>query len=141
MHRLLRLAVLAAALVTVASVAAAAASAASTSFQATFVDVYSQCPTSPPTLVFCGDGTVAGFGAASSIASLTAPPAPILGSDCLQIKAVRTIALSDGPTTLRHAAAVTVAGVIAAAFIGTAAGAPTGFNGRSAACSQRRRSP
>lgn len=80
--------------------AGAGTAASSESLQATFVDIYSQCPTSPPTLVFCGDGTVAGYGHASSTASLTAPPAPIPSTDCLAIHAVRTITLTDGSGSL-----------------------------------------
>jgi hypothetical protein len=100
MHRLARLVVVAAALLPAASLAAGSAAATSASFQATFVDVYSQCPTNPPTLVFCGDGTVAGYDAASSTVGLTAPPAPIPGTDCLAISAVRTITLADGSGSL-----------------------------------------
>lgn len=95
-----RLAILLAALALAAAFAATGADAATQTFEATFVDIYSQCPTSPPTLVFCGDGTIAGYGAASSTASLTAPPAPIPGSDCLQVSAVRTITLADGSGSL-----------------------------------------
>lgn len=90
--------------------------------QATFVDIYSQCPISPPTLVFCGDGTVAGFGAASSTASLTALPAPIPGTDCLSIHAVRTITLTDGSGGLVLAETGTLCPPSAAA--GSAAGGP-----------------
>lgn len=77
-------------------ITSAGTAAAPQRLQATFVDIYSQCPTSPPTLVFCGDGTIAGYGDAYSTASLTAPPTPIPGTDCLEIHAVRTITLSDG---------------------------------------------
>lgn len=80
--------------------ASAGTAASSESLQATFVDIYSQCPTSPPTLVFCGDGTVVGYGPAFSTASLTAPPTPIPGTDCLDIHAVRTITLTDGSGSL-----------------------------------------
>jgi hypothetical protein len=83
-----------------AGLGATSVSAATPSFQASFVNIYSQCPTSPPSLVFCGGGTVAGFGRASSTAWLTAPPAPIAGSDCLQIHAVRQITLEDGAGSL-----------------------------------------
>jgi hypothetical protein len=51
---------------------AANAFAATSNFEAAFVNIYSQCPIHPPTLVFCGDGTVAGFGRASSTASRSA---------------------------------------------------------------------
>lgn len=69
-------------------------------FEVTFVNIYSQCPIHPPTLVFCGDGTLPGYGRASSTAFLTAPPAPIPNTDCQSIHAIRTIALTDGTGTL-----------------------------------------
>ena len=77
-----------------------AATAAPSGLQATFVNIYSQCPIHPPTLVFCGDGNVVGYGAATSTAHLTGPLVPIPGTDCVQISAVRTIALVDGSGTL-----------------------------------------
>ncbi len=83
-----------------AGFSAANVAAATPTFTASFVNIYSQCPTSPPTLVFCGNGTVAGFGRASSIAWLTAPPAPIPDSDCLEIHAVRQITLANGSGSL-----------------------------------------
>jgi hypothetical protein len=85
-------------LATVAALLAAVPASAATTqnFQATFVDIYSQCPTHPPTLVFCGDGTVAGLGQASSTASLTGPLVPIPGTDCVALTAVRTITLAGG---------------------------------------------
>lgn len=74
----------------------ATGAAATSTFRATFVDIYSQCPIHPPTLVFCGDGTVTGFGQASSTAHLTGPLVPILGTDCYALAAVRIITLADG---------------------------------------------
>ena len=95
MHKRSALAALTAAVACL--VFASAGTAATTgSFQATFVDIYSQCPIHPPTLVFCGDGTVAGLGQASSTASLTGPLVPIPGTDCLALTAVRTLTLADG---------------------------------------------
>jgi hypothetical protein len=86
------------------SLASAASTAAATpNFEATFIDIYSQCPTNPPSLVFCGDGTLAGFGRASSTARLTAPPAPIPDSDCETIHAIRTITLLNGSGSLNLA--------------------------------------
>jgi hypothetical protein len=79
---------------------AATTAAATPNFEGTFVDVYSQCPTNPPSLVFCGDGTVPGFGRASSTVGLTALPAPIPDSDCETIHAIRTITLLDGSGAL-----------------------------------------
>lgn len=89
---------LAALAATIACLAFAIAGTAATtgSFQATFVDIYSQCPIHPPTLVFCGDGTVAGLRQASSTASLTGPLIPIPGTDCVALTAARTITLADG---------------------------------------------
>jgi len=78
---------------------AASASAASGRFQATFVDIYSSCPTNPPSVVFCGPGSIAGYGNATSTVTLTSI-APLPGTDCLQLTAVRTIALDDGNGSL-----------------------------------------
>ena len=94
-----KLVILPAALVLVAAFAATT-DAADGQLRATFVNIYSQCPTSPPSLVFCGDGEVVGFGKAHSTASLMAPPAPIGGTDCLSIVAVRHITLLDGSGSL-----------------------------------------
>lgn len=99
-HQLGRLAILLSALTATFVFAATSTAATTTSFRATFVNIYSQCPTSPPTVVFCGEGTVAGVGAAFSTAHLVAPPAPIPGTDCLQILAVRSITLEDGSGSL-----------------------------------------
>lgn len=81
------------------SAAAASASAVPTPFQATFTDIYSECPISPPSVVFCGPGTIAGYGAAYSTAALTGI-APLPGTDCLKLTAVRTITLDDGNGSL-----------------------------------------
>jgi hypothetical protein len=78
---------------------AAAGGAATNAFQATFVDIYSQCPISPPSVVFCGQGTIAGYGAAHSTASLTGPLVP-LGDGCFALTAKRTITLDDGVGSL-----------------------------------------
>jgi hypothetical protein len=91
----IRLAPLALALASATNVAAA-----TPKFEATFVNIYSQCPIHPPSLVFCGDGTVAGFGRASSTASLDGPPTPIPDTDCQTIHAIRTITLLDGSGSL-----------------------------------------
>lgn len=84
------------------SVQVAAADASPDQFHATFVDIYSVsvCPTSPPTFVFCGSGNVAGVGAATSTAFLTAMPTPISGTDCFLIHAIRTITMTDGSGSL-----------------------------------------
>lgn len=80
------------------ALAGSASASANSRFQATFVDIYSQCPTSPP-VVFCGDGNIAGVGGATSMVTLTGI-APIPGSDCLQLSAVRTITLDSGTGSL-----------------------------------------
>jgi hypothetical protein len=79
---------------------ASGAGAAPSGLQATFVNIYSQCPIHPPTLVFCGDGNMVGFGQASSTAHLSGPLVPIAGTDCFQLSAVRTITLTDGSGTV-----------------------------------------
>jgi hypothetical protein len=78
---------------------AATGAAATNAFQAAFVNVYSQCPISPPTVVFCGQGTIAGYGAAYSTASLTGPLVS-LGDGCFALTARRTITLDDGEGSL-----------------------------------------
>jgi hypothetical protein len=93
-----RLAILLAALA-LSAASATNVAAAPLGFEATFYQIYSQQPFSPPT-VFNGVGTVAGFGAATSTATLTAPPAPIPNTDCVAIDATRTITLADGSGTL-----------------------------------------
>ena len=79
--------------------AASASAAASRPFHATLVDIYSSCPTNPPSIVFCGPGTIAGYGAATSTATLTSI-APLPGTDCLKLTAVRTITLDNGQGSL-----------------------------------------
>jgi len=73
---------------------AAAGSAAAANFEATFTQIYSTSTCHFPT-VFCGSGTVAGFGPATSTVLLTSI-APIPGSDCRALTAVRTITLDNG---------------------------------------------
>jgi hypothetical protein len=82
-----------------ATATAASASSAPQPLQATFVDIYSSCPISPPSIVFCGNGTIAQFGGAESTVTLTSI-APIPGSDCLTLTAVRTIKLDEGNGSL-----------------------------------------
>ena len=91
-----RLMILLAAMSVSAAFAATGSASTSQRFQATFVDIYSQCPISPPAVVFCGDGTVTGSGKASSTAHLTGPLVPIPGTDCDALTAVRNITLADG---------------------------------------------
>jgi hypothetical protein len=79
---------------------ASGAAAAPSGLQATFVDIYSQCPIHPPNPVFCGDGNMVGFGEADSTAWLTGPLVPIQGTDCVELSAVRTITLADGSGSL-----------------------------------------
>jgi len=77
----------------------AAGAAPTDSFHATFVDVYSQNPISPPAIVFAGEGTIAGVGAAFSTASLTGSLVP-LGNGCFALTARRIITLDNGGGTL-----------------------------------------
>lgn len=77
---------------------ATAASAATANFEATFTQIYSTSTCQFPT-VFCGSGTVAGFGPATSTVLLTSI-APIPGSDCRALTAVRTITLDNGSGSL-----------------------------------------
>jgi hypothetical protein len=77
---------------------AAAASAATANFEATFTQIYSASTCQFPT-VFCGSGTVAGFGPAISTVLLTSI-APIPGSDCRALTATRTITLDNGSGSL-----------------------------------------
>ena len=97
MHPRFLLAIVAAALV--ALPAATAGAGTSTGLRATFVDIYSQCPTHPPTLVFCtSSGTVVGYGAATGDAYLTGPLVPM--GDCFGLSANRTIVLANGAGSL-----------------------------------------
>lgn len=100
---------------------AASASTTSRPFQATFVDIYSICPTNPPSVVFCGSGTIAGYGAAESTATLTSI-APLPGTDCRALTAVRSIRLDDGTGSLTLAESGTICPPSAAAA--DAAGGP-----------------
>ena len=93
-----RLAILLAALA-LSAASATSVAAATSGFEATFHQIYSQYPFSPPQ-VFDGVGTVAGYGAATSTANLTGPLVKIPGTDCVAIKAVRTITMADGSGTL-----------------------------------------
>jgi hypothetical protein len=77
---------------------ATAASAGTANFEATFTQIYSTSTCQFPT-VFCGSGTVAGFGPATSTVLLTSI-APIPGSDCLALTATRTITLGNGSGSL-----------------------------------------
>jgi hypothetical protein len=94
-----RLATLVAALA-LSAASATSVAAATPPFQATFYQIYSQCPNNPPTLVFCGEGTVVGYGPATSTAGLTGPLTPIVGTDCFTVHARRTITMDDGSGTL-----------------------------------------
>jgi hypothetical protein len=77
---------------------ATAASAGTASFEATFTQIYSTSTCHFPT-VFCGSGTVAGFGPATSTVLLTSIT-PVPGSDCRALTALRTITLDNGSGSL-----------------------------------------
>jgi hypothetical protein len=96
---------------------AAAAGASTTNFQAAFVQIYSTSTCHFPT-VFCGSGTIAGYGAASSTSLLTSI-APIPGTDCRSLTAVRTITMEDGSGSLTLAENGTVCPPNANADTGT----------------------
>jgi hypothetical protein len=84
----------------------ATAGASTANFQATFVQIYSNSSCHFPT-VFCGSGTVAGFGSATSTSLLTSI-APIPGTDCRALTAIRTITLDDGDGSLTLAESGTI---------------------------------
>ncbi len=75
-----------------------AASAGTANFDAIFTQIYSTSTCQFPT-VFCGSGNVAGVGPATSTVLLTSI-APIPGSDCRTLTAVRTITLDNGAGSL-----------------------------------------
>ena len=77
---------------------ATAASAATTNLEATFTQIYSTSTCQFPVVV-CGSGTVAGFGRATSTV-LNTSIAPIPGSQCFAVTAVRTITLDSGSGSL-----------------------------------------
>jgi hypothetical protein len=85
---------------------ATAASAGTANFEATFAQIYSASTCRFPT-VFCGSGTVAGFGSATSTVLLTSI-APVPGSDCRALTAVRTISLDNGSGSLSLAETGTI---------------------------------
>jgi hypothetical protein len=85
---------------------ATATSAATANFEATFTQIYSTSTCHFPT-VFCGSGTVAGVGPATSTVLLISI-GPIPGSDCRALTAVRTITLDEGSGSLTLAETGTI---------------------------------
>lgn len=68
-----------------------------TKFRAVFHDAFpSGCA---PPVVFCGSGTVARYGRATTVVRAT-PPVPISGTDCSNVAGRRWITLDDGSGTL-----------------------------------------
>jgi hypothetical protein len=96
MHTRIRLAATATvALAALASAIAGTASGATTqAFQATFHDVSFQNTCSPP-IVFCGNGTVDGYGRATTMVRVTRN-LPITGTSCNDVAGIRTITLDSG---------------------------------------------
>ena len=64
--------------------------------QAHLVDFQNSCT---PPIVFCGGGTVAGYGRATMVVRATIN-APIPGTDCFTVSGLRWITLDDGSGTL-----------------------------------------
>jgi hypothetical protein len=64
--------------------------------QAHLVDFQNSCT---PPIVFCGSGTVAGYGRATMIVRATIN-APIPGTDCFAVSGLRWITLDDGSGSL-----------------------------------------
>lgn len=87
-----------AAAATLALVPASANAADTTKFHAVFHDSFpSSC--APPT-VFCGSGSVARYGRATTVVRSTQMPTPIPGTSCAQVAGIRSITLNDGSGTL-----------------------------------------
>ena len=86
-----------AAAATLALVPGIADGASTTKFHAVFHDTFpSSC--APPT-VFCGSGSVARYGRATTVVRATRM-APIPGTRCAEVAGIRTITLDDGSGTL-----------------------------------------
>jgi hypothetical protein len=92
--RALILAVIGAPVMALAVTTGTASAATAQPFQATFVDIYSQCKPSFP-VVFCGDGNVAGVGKATSTVTLESIGRPNPATGCQALTAVRKITLDD----------------------------------------------
>ena len=87
-----------AAAATLALVPVSAGAADTTKFHAVFHDAFpSSC--APPT-VFCGSGSVARYGRATTVVRSTQIPTPIPGTACANVAGTRSIALDDGSGTL-----------------------------------------
>src|SRR3954447_10985563 len=67
-------------------------------FHAVFHDIASQHNCTPP-IVFCGSGTVAGYGRATTAVHAT-KNVPIPGTGCSDVAGTRQITLNDGSGTL-----------------------------------------
>jgi hypothetical protein len=76
---------------------ALARASASAPFHATFYDVSFQNSCSPP-IVFCGSGTIAGYGRASTVVRVIRN-VPIPGTQCNDVAGIRSITLDDGSGT------------------------------------------
>ena len=87
-----------AAAATLALVPGIADAASTTKFHAVFHDTFpSSC--APPT-VFCGSGSVARYGRATTVVRSTQMPTPIPGTACTRVAGTRSITLDNGSGTL-----------------------------------------
>ena len=72
--------------------------ASTTKFHAVFHDAFpSSCA---PPIVFCGSGSVARYGRATTVVRSTQMPTPIPGTACTRVAGTRSITLDDGSGTL-----------------------------------------
>ena len=79
------------------AVAGTASATTTQAFHATFHDVSFQNTCSPP-IVFCGSGTVAGYGRATTVVRVTRN-VPIAGTPCNDVAGIRSMTLDDGSGT------------------------------------------
>ena len=93
-----RLGVVAAAAAALMLVPGSAQAASTTKFHAVFHDAFpSSCA---PPIVFCGSGSVARYGRATTVVRSTQMPTPIPGTACTSVAGTRSIRLADGSGTL-----------------------------------------
>ena len=92
-----RIGPIALAVVALMLVPGSAQASSTTKFHAVFHDAFpSSCP---PPIVFCGSGTVARYGRATTVVRAT-HMAPIPGTRCAEVAGMRWITLDDGSGTL-----------------------------------------
>ena len=94
----LRIGLTVAAAATLMLVPGSAHAASTTKFHAVFHDAFpSSCA---PPVVFCGSGSVARYGRATTVVRSTQMPTPIPGTACTNVAGTRSITLADGSGTL-----------------------------------------